>query len=710
MKLPRTNFKIDYFPLMGGEDLITPALSVKPGRAIVTHNYELDMQGRYRLIDGYEAFDGHPKPSEASYWILAIKLQVGPILIGDTITGTTSAATGDVFLIKSNSLVLNNVTGGFVADEALTISGAATATANGASLHRGADTDILDSTYLLASIEDTRAEIAAVPGSGDILGVWQYNGVKYAFRNNAAGTAAVMYKSSTSGWTACDLGENLPFDTGSSAFVEGEMITATVGTGTVRAYVRRVYVTSGTWAGGDAAGYFTITGAAAAMGPGSATGSIAGVANTTSAQTANTLLPDGTFRFVNENFGGHAGTMRMYACDGVNKAFEWDGTYYVQITTGMTTDTPTHIAAYKKHLFLAFSGGSVQHSGTGTPYVWTAVTGAAELGMGDEVTGFVGMENALAIFSRNSTKLLYGSSIADWDLRPHSDESGAIENTIQKIGAATYMDDRGLTTLGATDLYGDFKGGAISEYVEPFLRPMIGRIQSSVRVKEKNQYRLYFDTGDALTLTMRNNKVIGFTRHVFGKVPICTCSSENSSGREEIFFGASDGFVYQMDAGTSFNGEPLIALIKFHFNHLKSPSQVKRIRKIILELDAPIDTYINVSLEFNYGTEDGQSGTVKPDSPGALWDIDLWDEFVWDGQLSTASVPVDVDGDALNFSMTLYHSGEWELQTSGGFTVGTGIVGLGVVGATTRTGLTGVTKPHTIQGYTVHYDVRRVQR
>lgn len=54
----------------------------------------------------------------------------------------------------------------------------------------------------------TRSDIEAVPGEGDILGVWMFQGVVYAFRNATGGATAVMYKSSASGWTSVKTGLN----------------------------------------------------------------------------------------------------------------------------------------------------------------------------------------------------------------------------------------------------------------------------------------------------------------------------------------------------------------------------------------------------------------------------------------------------------------------------------------------------------------------
>ena len=121
--------------------------------------------------------------------------------------------------------------------------------------------------------------------------------------------------------------------------------------------------------------------------------------------------------------------------------------------------------------------------------------------------------------------MLYGSNITDWDLKSHSEESGAVEWSISKIGAGVYLDDRGLTTLAATDRYGDFKASVISENVEPFLKKMLGAVQSSARIKEKNQYRLFFDDLHCLTMTIKGSKIAGFTKQVYDKLPVCVCSN-----------------------------------------------------------------------------------------------------------------------------------------------------------------------------------------
>ncbi len=91
MKLPAGKLQIKYTPLLGGEDLVSSSIEVDPGRAMFTQNYELDVKGRYRLIDGYEVFDGRPSPSDASYWILNFDAGDGEISVADVVDGAGGA-------------------------------------------------------------------------------------------------------------------------------------------------------------------------------------------------------------------------------------------------------------------------------------------------------------------------------------------------------------------------------------------------------------------------------------------------------------------------------------------------------------------------------------------------------------------------------------------------------------------------------------------
>ncbi len=184
-----------FFPLEGGLDLVTPAQRIKPGRVLGAKNYEPNDEGGYRRIKGYERFDGLPSPSGAEYAILNFDQGTGTELVaGDVIAGGTSGATAEILSIDTNSgtwgvdaageMRIFNVVGTWQDNEAIQISAVTRAQTDGVASARGASTDALDETYQRAAIEARRADINKVPGGDEINGVWLYNGVVYAFREN----------------------------------------------------------------------------------------------------------------------------------------------------------------------------------------------------------------------------------------------------------------------------------------------------------------------------------------------------------------------------------------------------------------------------------------------------------------------------------------------------------------------------------------------
>lgn len=659
-----------YFPLQGGLDLVTQALSIPPGRCMFAENYECAVFGGYRRLDGYERLDGRPAPSEASYWALdfdtatvaitegeivtgatsgasaevivawelAFNQGITAFLPGETVIGSTSGATAVVLAVGVDSgywetddaagtlyltqvsgtfqaetitstegkasalgdatdpalasgsfaggdgagtLALTALSGTFQAGEGLLVASSQRALATGPETERGAADDTQDAAWIRAARLAARAKIAAVPGSGPIRGVAYYKSTAYAFRDNAAATNCVMYKSTPSGWTVV---------------------------------------------------------------------------------TTPALAPGGHYEFVITNFKGHSGTIKLYGCDGKNKAFEFDGTTYAEITTGMTTDTPTHIAAHHKHLFLTFTGGSLQHSPPGDPTgTWTPLTGAGEIAIGDEITAILTQPGGtLAVFGRNQSHILYGTSGADWVLKELSSESGARERTIQQIGMTRYLDDRGLTEMGAVQNFGDFATNTFSQHIQPLLKAKQASVTTSQVIKEKSQYRLYFDNGTGLICTFDGARLTGITTLRFPDVVRTAFSGEDASGAEVVLFGSDAGWVFQLEKGTSFDGGFVTAYLRLPFNHLKSPRTKKRFRKLILELESQLESSLFFAPDFNYGSNTVPAYNVAAiEGGGGYWNIADWDEFVWTSQ-TVAQAEASITGIGLNMGLYIYTHAVWE--------------------------------------------------
>ena len=95
----------------GGLDLVTPALGVDQGRLLESKNYECSLNGGYRVMAGYERFDGRASPTDSSFFAIATGAFTGTFTLLETITGGTSSATGILTTIGTTGLYLVTITG-----------------------------------------------------------------------------------------------------------------------------------------------------------------------------------------------------------------------------------------------------------------------------------------------------------------------------------------------------------------------------------------------------------------------------------------------------------------------------------------------------------------------------------------------------------------------------------------------------------------------
>lgn len=646
--------KYQLITLQGGLDLVTPTLSLPPGVAREASNFEVSITGGYTRIAGYERFDGRPSPSEATY--SAITVANGAVLaVGNVISNPLATATGTVIAISGNSIFYTKATGGFAISDAVVVGASALTTVT--ALGAAAVVSSADSaTYTYLAAEQYRPDIQAVPGSGRIRGlVYFHTADVYAWRNTADNTAMQIYKSGTSGWTLVPLGYEMAFNTGTVELVEGNIIVGQSSGAT--ATITRVAVSSGTWTAGSAEGYLnfaSVTGnftAGENLRIGATTYAIA-----TAAQQAITLLPNGRVDTIIDNFG--AG-LRVYGADGVNFGFEFDGTVYTRIRTGMVVDTPDHVMVHKQHLFFSFDN-SLQFSGISDPYNWSPLVGAGEIAMNNTITCMsvqAGDQNtgAMAIFSDDNTAILYGSSSANFNLVSYNIGTGAKEFSAQNINASYTFDDRGVINMATTLNYGNFDSASLTMNIRPFIQQHRTLVTASGVNREKGQYRVFFSDGTALYVTLNNGQYLGTMPMQFPIPVLCMTEGEKNDGSETSFFGSSDGFVYRLDAGTSFDGAAIPAVITLVFNAIGSPRILKRYRRGSLEVDGTGYAEFAFSYSLGYSTSEiSQASALNYASnlSASYWDGVNWDNFVWDGRTLSPS-EVEMVGTAENLAITI---------------------------------------------------------
>lgn len=734
VRIPQTDIKTQYVKFFGGLDLTSPVLSLKPGNALDAVNYEPGLTGGYQRIDGFERFDGRPKPSAASYTYLEGTI-TGAIALGATITGATSGATGRAVMVDLvlGAVCVTKVAGAFVRGEDIKVAGAVVGHIQLDPLARGYRDVKNDAIALAAAADNYRADIGPVPGQGPLRGVWMYKGTVYAFRDAAGGASCAMYRSSAAGWILVPLGRvlqltqpskaattsggavqwaahglaagalvrlsgtipaaaqantnyflvgvtansfQLSLSAGGAAIAlgdvpagltvlpqirhvsEGDTITGVTSGAT--ATITRAVVNVGAW---DS---FAATVTATAAGVNNATfqpgelvkvnGNL--VAGVLTADKANVLQPGGRFEFVTYNFTGSTDTRRVYGCDGVNPAFEFDGTVFLPIYTGMATDNPKFIKAHKGKLWLTYRG-SLQHSGDGSPYAWTIMAGADEIGIGDDITGMaVQPGDTLAIFARNSSYQLNGATNDTFSILPISNEVGALAYSVQVVGKTFMLDDRGIVVTDRTQVYGNFVQSTISQQVQPLIDKIRASAIGCAVYRNRNQYRLYSSDGSGIIATFGEQGLIGMTRLLYPVKPVCFACCEDATGNDVVLFGADTGYVYQADVGSSFDGAPIEAYLRMPFNNISSPRLRKRFRKAVMEMSATAYASIRFQPEFSYGDPDigtHRLQTGETTGSGGYWDVDNWDGFYYDARLVTTP-EFSIEGTGLNMALIFYNS------------------------------------------------------
>lgn len=668
-KIPQVPLATGVIPFAGGLDTTSSPMFAKAGTCSASRNVYQGVNGGYVVCQGYERFDGSGKPSLAAYAILPV-ISLPSVSVGDTVTDGTETATA--LLVTNKYLVIWDYSGAFAPGDIL-IDDVVVGTSTSTQIIGGAADAKLDAEYQLLAANARRAEVLKPPGSGRTLGGKYYNGHLYTFRNNAEGTAAGMWKATESGWEAVDLGKELSFSSGGTFEpFDGDLIVG--GTSGAMATITRVVLESGSWAAGNAVGRFmvgTVTGTFS-------NGELLTIDGSVNAATAGgdaadiTLLPGGNFELVIGNFTGSVDTKRIYGVDGVNRGFEFDGTVFVPIHTGMTADTPEHVVIHTNHLVYSFSG-SLQHSSTGAPYQWVPYLGAAEIGMGDDITGFVsqvGTDSSpvLAVFSDNSISLLYGSSRDDWKLVAYRNEAGAYAGSMQRIGQTFFMDDRGISTLSATQVYGNFATASVSANVDDFIKSRRSTITCSTVMRDKNLYCLFFSDGSALYSTIvatKNGSGVAALMPIEFPVPVRWIDSvEGVNGEELIYFGDSSGWVYQLESGKTFDGGSIGWSFETHYADFRAPQTLKKFRRCNFDMTGDGYGEFSFSYKIGDGSLDLEQSPLIPlviDQSAPMFDSVFFDSFYFDG------VPVVPDslplyGNAENIALVF--SGESKISAS----------------------------------------------
>ena len=186
-----------------------------------------------------------------------------------------------------------------------------------------------------------------------------------------------------------------------------------------------------------------------------------------------------------------------------------------------------------------------------------------------------------------------------------------------------YLAPDGLRLLSATDRIGDFglqiASSPITKDANTFSNSSTNF--ASIVLREKAQYRIFaynaseqdqlakgllatkFSDQGADSMAWAN--LVGFK--------VYACDSKYTESSETILFANEDGYVYQMEQGASFDGEPIQAIYESPYMPISDP----QIRKTFYKLTTYLEPKGNVSLDLNIKYDFGRIrgfDVIQPDT------------------------------------------------------------------------------------------------
>lgn len=675
LKIPEQPILTQLVRLAGGLDLETPVQAQRPGTLQDSVNMECALTGGYSRVEGYERYSGKLEPSAAVYDQMTLGSPT--VAVGDTIVGGTSGSTGVVCEVDGVYVAYTKAAGAFLLGEDILV-GAVTVTMV-QSLSGKPRTLDQHATALALAANVYRADIAAPPGEGGILGGAMLNGSVYAWRKDVALASMSIYKATAAGWVLVPLLWELPFTTGTALYAEG----STVSKGGITAVVRRVVHESGDWGTSNAAGRLIVETPSGTFTAGVAAGG--GGCTLTGPATRITLTNCTQVETDTWNFGPG---VRLYGVDSTNRAFEFDGEVLVPIKTGFSPDTPSHVSVFGECLILSFNT-SIAYSGVTKPYKWAVIDGAGEVAVNARVNLLMrevgtAAGQTLIVAGESFTDIFYGvPGGTDFKRIPFSESAGAKVGTGQRMGQSFLLDDGGVTSLAASQAFGNFDASSVTLKVSRFIKERVNLAVGSMVARRKSQYRLLFSDGWAMYITNANGKLLGCMPANLEQVPTCCWHGTASDGSERMFFGAANGMVYRLDVGTSFDGEPIDWYCTLQWDGQGDHTARKRYRRAIVEAQCTGYAEMVLSTQFSNASEEiassiGESRQVL--SAGAMvWDIGSWDSGLnWDG-VPVSPIRVPMFGTGVNVALTI-------------------------------SGVSDRVAAHTLNSVTYHYNFRRQQR
>ncbi len=285
------------------------------------------------------------------------------------------------------------------------------------------------------------------------------------------------------------------------------------------------------------------------------------------------------------------------------------------------------MASYKSRLWLA-SGGTLYFSALGRYNDWTSADDAGYISNFladiDEITALKEYKDYLAIYKKDATFLLSGTSPEDFAIQRFADKGAISQAMVENANNKQYFFDGAVFSLEQVGILsqisvGDEASFPVKSMFEEY-NPNSRHKGAAIHNQLKNQVWFFFPAQDGVYL---NNILIydysnkAWLKRVLPQEITCAACSGG-----KIYLADSQGAIYQDDTGSTFAGEPIDFYWKSPFFVLGEPNERKYIDEFYLLLDDSKDN------SFRFSTYKDNDDSAVDD----LYDIEALDNeaLIWD--------------------------------------------------------------------------------
>lgn len=343
-----------------------------------------------------------------------------------------------------------------------------------------------------------------------------------------------------------------------------------------------------------------------------------------------TLTNTGIFK-VNFSEFNFTGVTKFIATDGVNGPAFFDS----------VTKTMTYMAAppadivgasrsqvFKSHLFFA-KGTLLSWAAPFTENDFAPANGAGIININDGITGLTVFRDQLIIFCLNSIYRLSGSSLADFQLSPITNNTGCLSgDTVQEVGGdIMYLGPDGIRYLSASERNNDFGLTRASDKIQKQVLDVVRTNSSfsSITLAAKNQYRFFpYNSGTTSATTksflatkFSNQTVEDISWSTLKGFKVFSVSKCQTVSGEFIVFSSDTDYIYKMEFGNSLDGENIDAIFETPYMPITDPKLRKTIYKHTVYTRSSGTLSLIGKLQFDYTRPDASPSSTFEISSGA---------------------------------------------------------------------------------------------